>query len=86
MLRNKQCHRNPLCTMMSQVVLFSYGIKLNISRRELQKFYQRGYIVILSDLCNAIRKTLGKNFVAWAYKTKVQSTRKVTELKLDAKI
>ena len=47
--------------MMSQVVLFAYRIMLNISRRELQKFrYQGGYIVILSDLCNAIKKTFDK--------------------------
>ncbi len=24
MLRNKQCHRDSLCTVMSQVVLFAY--------------------------------------------------------------
>jgi hypothetical protein len=29
-------------------------------RRELQKFYQTGYIVILNYLCNAIKKTLGE--------------------------
>jgi hypothetical protein len=29
-------------------------------RRELQKFYQRGYIVILNYLCNAIEKTFGE--------------------------
>ena len=27
---------------------------------ELQKFYQRGYIVSLSDLCSGIRKTFDK--------------------------
>ncbi len=43
--------------MMSQVVLFAYRIMLNISRRESQKFYERGYIVILSYLCNAIKRS-----------------------------
>ena len=62
MLRNQQCQ---LCIMMSQVVLFAYRIMLNILRRELRKriFYQRGYIVILRDLCNAIKKAR-QNFVA----------------------
>ncbi len=26
MLRNKQCHRDSLCTIMSQVVLFAYQL------------------------------------------------------------
>ncbi len=34
MLRNKQCHKDSLCTMMSQVVLVAYRIILNISRRK----------------------------------------------------
>ena len=31
--------------------------------KELQVFYQRCYIVILSDLCNAVKKILGK--ISW---------------------
>ena len=38
----------------------AYREKLNISTRELQKFYQRSYIVNLSDLCNVIKKILDK--------------------------
>jgi hypothetical protein len=35
--------------------------KLNISRKKrAKKFYQRGYIVILNYLCNAIKKTLAE--------------------------
>ena len=46
--------------MMPQVVLLAYRMMLNISRRELQKFYLRGYIVILNDVCKAIKKRLTK--------------------------
>ncbi len=56
MLQNKQCLRDSLCTMMSQVMLFANRIMLNILKRELQKFYQRGYIVFLGDLWNAMKK------------------------------
>ena len=43
-------------------VIFAYQTKLNISRkkRAIQKFYQRGYIVILNYICNAIKKTFGE--------------------------
>ncbi len=51
-----------LCTMMSQVVLFAYRMKLNILRMK-EVLYQRGDIVILSDLCDAI-KNVRKSFVA----------------------
>ncbi len=48
--------------VMHYVVLFAYRIMLDIlrRRRELQKFYQRVYIVILNDLCNAIKKRFDK--------------------------
>ena len=42
-------------------VLFAYPINLNVSiRNRVKKFYQSSYIVILSDLCNAIKKILDK--------------------------
>ena len=50
------CRTPPLATPL----VFAYREKLNISTRELQKFYQRSYIVNLSDLCNAIKKILDK--------------------------
>ncbi len=42
--------------------VIAYRIMLDIlrRRRELQKFYQRVYIVILNDLCNAIKKRFDK--------------------------
>ena len=41
------------------VVLFAYPIsRISRQRKRLQKFYQRSRIVILSDLCNAIKKIL----------------------------
>ena len=47
--------------MTSVVVVFAYPIKLNIStRRELQKFYERSCIVILTYLPNAVKKMLDK--------------------------
>ena len=43
------------------VVLFVYRVMLNIStKNRIIKFYQRSYIVISSDLCNAIKKILDK--------------------------
>ena len=43
------------------LIIFAYQTKLNISgrKRVLQIFYQRGYMVVLIDLCNAIKKRLG---------------------------
>ena len=38
--------------ILSLVVLFSYQIKLNQKVRQLQKFYSRSYIVILTDVSN----------------------------------
>ena len=51
-----------LCNVMSNVVLFAYPIKLKMSRQgtELQKFYQRSYIVISQDFFNATKKILDK--------------------------
>ena len=61
MLQNKQSNRYSLYSMTSVVVLFTYLIKLNIStRKELNKFYQRSCIIILTDLSNAIQKMLDK--------------------------
>ncbi len=42
-------------------------MKFYFLRKELQKFYQKGYIVILSDLCNAIKKTLDKISLHWQF-------------------
>ncbi len=43
------------CDVISMI--FAYQTKLNISRTlQLQKFYQRGYVVISSDLYNTTRK------------------------------
>ena len=36
--------------------LFAYPIQVN--KLQLKKFYQRSYIIISSDLCNAIKKIL----------------------------
>ena len=58
MLQNKQSNRYSLCGMTSVVVLFANPMKLNISKRELHKFYQRSCIIILTDLFNAIKKML----------------------------
>ena len=61
MRQNKQSNRYSLYNMTSVVVLFAYPIKLKSRQgRELQKFYQRSYIIILTDLLNAINKMLGK--------------------------
>ena len=58
---NKQSNRSSLCSMTSVVVLFAYPIKLNTRQgKELQKFYQRSCIIILTDLSNAIKKMLDK--------------------------
>ena len=46
--------------MTSLVVLFSYQIKSR-KVRQLQKFYQKSYAVILTDLSNAI-KNCGRKF------------------------
>ena len=52
--------QNSLCNVMSHVV-FACPIKLNISTKNSYKnFYKRSYIVISSDLCNAIKKILDK--------------------------
>ena len=46
---------------MSHVVLFVYPIKLNIlAKHSHKKFYKRSYIVILGDLCNAMKKIQDK--------------------------
>ncbi len=37
---------------------------LELEGRELQKFYQRGYIVTLSDLRNAMKKTVTLNKIS----------------------
>ena len=60
---------------MSNVVLFAYPIKLIISRQgtELQKFYKRSYIVILSDLFNAAKKILDKFSFHRHFKKKIFS-------------
>ena len=51
MLQNKRSNRHSLYSVTSVVVLFAYPIKLNImTRNGVTKFYQRSYIVILSDL------------------------------------
>ena len=61
MPQNKQAQRHSLCSVMSHVVLFAYPIKLNIwIRTQLQKFYQRSYIVNLTHLSNAIKKIVDK--------------------------
>ena len=61
MLQNKQSNRYLLYSITSVVVLFAYPIKWNIStRKELRKFYQRSFIIILTDLSNAIKKMLDK--------------------------
>ena len=55
----KQSNSRSLCSMTSLVVSFSNQIELNIvsrKARQLQKFCQRSYTVILTDLSNAIRK------------------------------
>ena len=53
--------------MTSVIVFFAYPIMLHISTRKFyqqsnkrQKFYQRSYTIILTDLLNAINKMLGK--------------------------
>ena len=45
-----------LCNVMS-----IYDKVKSRQRTQLQKFYQRSYIVISSDLCAAIKKILDKN-------------------------
>ena len=56
-----ESNRYSLYSMTSVVVLFAYLIKLNIStRKELCKFYQRSYIIILTYLSNSIKKMLDK--------------------------
>ncbi len=40
--------------------LLLYMCVIRKEERELQKFYQRGYIVILGDLCNAIKQCSDK--------------------------
>ena len=52
-----------LCIMTSVVVLFANQGILNIwtgQERELQKFYRRNYIIILTYRCNAVKKMLDK--------------------------
>ena len=50
-----------MCNVMSHVVLFAYPIKLNISTKNtVTKILAESYTVILSDLCNAIKKILGR--------------------------
>ena len=61
MLQNKQSDRHSLYSMTSMVVLFAYPIKLNVSTRKgLHKFYQRSFIIILTDVPDANKKMLDK--------------------------
>ena len=60
MLQNKQSNRYLLYSMTSVVVSFEYPIKLNISTRKGVKFHQRSFIIILTDLPNAIKKMSDK--------------------------
>ena len=61
MLQNKESNSHSLYSMTSVVALFAYLIKSNIlTRKGVTKFYQRGCIVILTDLPNAINKMLDK--------------------------
>ena len=46
-----------LCTMMSQVVLFAYRMNIEYLKKEASyKISTKEVIVILSDLCNEIKK------------------------------
>ena len=48
-----------LYNVMSDVLLFAFSIKLNIStKNRVKKLGQGSYIVNSSDLCNAIKKIL----------------------------
>ncbi len=51
-----------MCTMHGVIsCVFAYRMKLNILRRKgVTKILPRGYIVILSNLCNAIKKSSTK--------------------------
>ena len=47
------------CDVISCVICISNKAEY-LEKEELKKFYLRSYIVILSDLCNAIKKQLDK--------------------------
>ena len=49
-------------SMTSVTVLFAHPIRLNISTRELQKFYRRSCIIISTDHPNAIKNMFHKRF------------------------
>ena len=71
--------RPPLATPL----VFAYRKKLNISTRELQKFYQRSYIVNLSDFCNVIKKILDKIFCHRYFYRNLTFTYEKNHLALD---
>ena len=61
-----------ICTKTSLAVFFSYQIKLNISKsKTVKKFYQRSYIMFLTDLSNTVKKF---RFISTVFKSMVKNT------------
>ena len=60
MLRNKKSHKHSLYSMTLVVVLFAFGLWISWEGTEIQRFYQRSSISILTDHSIALNKMLDK--------------------------
>ena len=54
------------CEVTSGIICINNKVEYLDKKTQLQKFYQRSYLVILSDLCNENKKNNGQNCMSWA--------------------